>query len=348
MAKRRPTIEDVASLAGVSIKTVSRVVNREPNVRASTREKVDQAIAELGYRPNPSAQNLASHRARLVVLAYDDPSAYEVPSSGYIINMQEGALRACREHGFELVIHPCNYRDADVGNVLQGLIEQVRPAGIIVAAPLSNMAQIVDAVRATDTPLVRLSTGSSNGTEFTVATDDREICAEMTRYLASLGHTHIAFIKGNRSHKAVANRFDGYRDGLDQSGLPFRAELVAEGDNSIGSGEQCAEQLLQAEPRPTAIFCANDDMAAGAIRVATRHGISVPDELSVAGFDDISLAQQIFPSLTTIAQPLSAMAEAASRALIDGARGEPRDPMLETIPSKIKVRESTGPAPERA
>lgn len=342
----RPTIDDVASLAGVSIKTVSRVVNREPNVRQSTREKVEKAVAELNYSPNPSARNLASHRARLIVFVYDDPSAYEVPSSGYIINMQQGALKACRNAGFELLIHPCNYRNKDIGKELQDLIRQINPAGIIVAAPLSNMKKIVQACSATEVPCVRLSTGSRNGKEYSVATNDREISAEMTRYLASLGHQRIAFIKGDKRHKAVGNRYDGYRDGLQQSGLPFSEELVAEGDNSIGSGELCAEQLLKQSSRPTAIFSANDDMAAGVLRVATRLGIDVPGKLSVAGCDDISLAQQLYPALTTIRQPLSTMAETASLALIDGARGKPREPALEIIPGKIQVRESTGPAPK--
>jgi LacI family transcriptional regulator len=160
MTQRRATIEDVASLAGVSIKTVSRVVNREPNVRASTKEKVENAIAKLQYRPNPSARNLASHHARLIVLVYDDLSGYEAASAGYIIKMQEGALRACRPEGFELLIHPCNYRDGKAGAKLQEQISQVRPAGIVVAAPLSNMPAIVDAVEATNTPYVRLSTGA--------------------------------------------------------------------------------------------------------------------------------------------------------------------------------------------
>lgn len=342
----RPTIDDVASLAGVSIKTVSRVVNHEPNVREATRERVEQAIAELQYRPNPSARNLASHRANLIVLVYDDPSAYEVPSSGYIINMQEGALRACRASGFELLIHPCNYRDKNIGKELQELIGQVRPSGIIVAAPLSNMSKIVRAVNTTGTPCVRLSTGSRTGKEYSVATNDREISAEMTRYLAGLGHRRIAFIKGDARHKAVGNRFDGYCDGLKQSGLDCLEELVTEGDNSIGSGEQCAEELLMRSPRPTAIFAANDDMAAGVLRVATRLGIRVPEELSISGCDDISLAQQIYPALTTIRQPLSAMAETASLALISGARGKPHAPGLEIIPGTIQVRESTARCPD--
>jgi LacI family transcriptional regulator len=348
MTKRRATIEDVASLAGVSIKTVSRVVNREPNVRASTQEKVEDAVAKLNYRPNPSARNLASHHAHLIVLVYDDMSAYEAPSSGYIIRLQEGALRACRKEGFELLIHPCNYRDVMVGANLQEQIGQVRPSGIIVAPPLSNMPVIVEAVKATNTPYVRVATGTGNGDQYEVATNDREISAEMTRYLASLGHKRIAFIKGDRAARAVGNRYSGYIDGLNQSGLPHTAELVVEGDNSIGSGERCAEQLLQLEQPPTAIFSANDDMAAGVIRVALRNGIHIPEELSVAGCDDIALAQQIYPSLTTIQQPLSAMAEAASVALIDSSRGRPHEAGLEIVPGKIMKRESTGPAPENS
>jgi len=348
MAKRRPTIEDVAELAGVSIKTVSRVVNREANVRDSTRENVEKAISKLKYRPNPSAQNLASRRAHLIVLVYDDPSAYEVPSSGYIIRMQQGALKACRKAGFELLIHPCNYRNAHVGGELRELINQVRPAGIIVAAPLSNMPKIVRAVKETGTSCVRLAHGSGNGTEYSIVTNDREFSAEMTRYLASLGHERIAFIKGDTAHKAVGNRFDGYRDALEQAGIQYRDELVAQGDNSLGSGEACAAELLQREPRPTAIFCANDDMAAGVLRVATRLSIQVPDELSIAGCDDIALCRQLYPSLTTIRQPLATMAEAASLALIDAARGRPREAGLEVVPGTIEIRESTAPPPANA
>lgn len=346
MTKRRATIEDVASLAGVSIKTVSRVVNREPNVRLATKEKVENAVRKLQYRPNPSARDLASHRARLIVLVYDDPSAYETTSAGYIIKMQDGALRACRPEGFELLIHPCNCRDSEAGTQLREQIGQVRPSGIVVAAPLSNMPMIIDAVDATQTPYVLMSTGNGNREKYEVATNDREISGEMTRYLASLGHKRIAFIKGNRTHKAVGNRFTGYTDGLKESGVPYIAELVVEGDNSIGSGEQCAEQLLQRKNRPTAIFAANDDMAAGVIRVARQMGIVIPDELSVAGCDDIALAKITFPALTTIRQPLRAMTEAASRALIEGSRGTPRGPGLETIAGTIRVRESTGPAPQ--
>ena len=340
------TIDDVAELAGVSIKTVSRVVNREPNVREATRAKVDAAIAELNYQPNKAARNLASHHSHIIGLIYDDPSYYEIPSAGYVIRMQQGTLSACHTSNYELLIHPCQYRKKDIGNEIKTLIEQVRPDGIVLAAPLSNMPKIVRAIEATGTPLVRLSPGTANGKQLSVVTNDREISAEMTRYLASLGHTRIAFITGHPSHKAVGNRYLGYRDGLEQSGLRFSEQLVAAGDSSIGSGEECAMQLLKTGNRPTAIFAANDDMAAGVIRVADRLGIKVPDELSVAGFDDIALARQVYPALTTINQPLSAMAEHAAVALIASVQGKRTLLGTEIVPAALQVRESTGPAPD--
>jgi LacI family transcriptional regulator len=336
------TINDVAARAGVSIKTVSRVINREPNVREETRLRVEQVIAKLRYRPNLSARNLASDRSRLIALVFDDPSAYEIPSSGYIIKMQLGALRACHKAGYDLLIHPCRYRNRGVGAELQALIEHARPDGIILAAPLSNMPRIVRAIEDTGTRLVSLSPGEEGGGRLSVSTNDREISAEMTRYLASLGHRHIAFIKGHASHKAVANRYLGYRDGLEQSGLEFSESLVTAGDNSFGSGEECGTRLFRLKKRPTAIFAANDDMAAGVIRAADRLRIQIPEEVSVAGFDDIALARLVYPALTTIRQPLGVMADRAATAIIDG-EAEPEGKII--VPAELQIRESTGPAP---
>lgn len=343
----KATIDDVAELAGVSIKTVSRVVNQEPNVRDSTRARVIEAIAQLNYRPNLSARNLASQRSYLIGLIYDDPSAYEIPSAGYVIRMQLGVLRACRTADYELLIHPCNYRHKNIAAELKALIEHARPVGIVLAAPLSNMPRIVRAIRATGTPFVRLSPGASDGTEYTVATNDREISAEMTRYLASLGHRRIAFIKGHTSHKAVGRRHLGYLDGLKQSGLPAADDLVEQGDNSFESGEAAGSRLLQRRARPTAIFAANDDMAAGVVRAAALLGVRVPAEVSVAGCDDVSLARQICPTLTTIRQPLAAMAERAALRLIAGAHDGAAKAGVEVVPATIQFRESTGPAPGR-
>jgi LacI family transcriptional regulator len=180
-----------------------------------------------------------------------------------------------------------------------------------------------------------------------VVTNDREVCAEMVDYLASLGHERISFISGHTSHKAIENRFLGYKDGLQRNGLTFSQELVADGDNSFSSGEACAEKLLALSSPPTAIFAANDDMAAGVIRCADKLGIDVPGQLSVAGFDDVSLARQIFPSLTTIRQPLSTMAERACMALIRNLNEGTELHGSEVVPATLMIRESTGPAPRR-
>ncbi len=342
----KATIDDVARLAGVSIKTVSRVVNREQNVRESTRERVQRAISELNYRPNLSARNLASLRSHLIVLVYDDPSAYEIPSGGYVIRMQQGVLRACGAADYELLIHPCNYRNRNATDKLHALIDQVRPDGIVLAAPLSNMPRIVKAISDKGTPMVRLSPGKKNGKEYTVVTNDREVCAEMTRYLASLGHQRIAYVTGHPRHKAIKNRFLGYKDGLKQSDLPFSEDLVIAGDNSFNSGEACGDSLLSRKNPPTAVFTANDDMAAGVIRAADKRNIDIPGQLSVAGFDDIALARQIYPSLTTIRQPLSQMAENAAEALINDPGDGSKLKGTNVVPAMLMIRESTGPAPE--
>jgi len=340
----RVTINDVAAVAGVSIKTVSRVVNQEPNVRDSTRARVEEAITRLSYRPNPSARNLAKKRSSLIGLIYDDPSAYEIPSAGYVIRMQYGALRACRTADYELLIHPCDYRSRSLGSELRTLIEHARPVGIVLAAPLSNVPEIVQAIEGTGTPFVRVSPGTNNVSQPTVRTNDRDISAEMTRYLASLGHRRIAFIKGHSSHTAVGNRFLGYLDGLNESGLPYSTELVEQGDNSFDSGVAAGMRLLKRADPPTAIFAANDDMAAGVIRTAHALGVSVPGRVSVAGCDDVSLARQISPTLTTIRQPLAAMAERATLMLIHGAQNKTETQGTEIVPATLQIRESTGPA----
>jgi len=343
----RATIDDVAALAGVSIKTVSRVVNQEPNVRDATRDRVEKAIAQLNYRPNLSARNLASQRSRLIALVYDDPSAYEAPSGGFILRMQTGVLRACQTADYRFIIHPCNYQSPGITQELKALILHARPQGIVLAAPLSNMPRIVRTIASAGTPLVRLSPGTANGEPCSVVTNDREISAEMTRYLGSLGHRRIAFIKGHPNHKAVANRYLGYVDGLKASGLSLDEALVEQGDNSFASGEAAGRRLLELEVPPTAIFAANDDMAAGVMRAAALLGVAVPGRLSVAGCDDISLAIQLCPTLTTIRQPLETMAEHAALALIRESHKSEQPHGTDIVPATIRIRESTGPAPTR-
>ncbi|MEM9209658.1 MAG: LacI family DNA-binding transcriptional regulator, partial [Pseudomonadota bacterium] len=301
------------------------------------------AVAELHYSPNQSARSLASRRSFLIGLLYDDPGRYAVPSSGYVIKLQQGLLRACKAANYDVLLHPCNYEDPDIGEQITDLIEQSRVDGLAVAPPLSNIRAVLDAIRAKDKPFVQIAPGAQTSGRLTVVTNDRDVCAEMTSFLASLGHKRIAFIKGNPGHKAVAERYLGYKDGLEANGLPYRETLVCEGDNSIGSGEECAHRLLTQKHRPTAIFACNDDMAAGVLRVAQQMGIAVPGALSVAGFDNIPLAQQIYPALTTVNQPLREMADAGAQALINQLQSRESCGDLITIRSELVLRDTTAP-----
>ncbi|MEM9302217.1 MAG: LacI family DNA-binding transcriptional regulator [Pseudomonadota bacterium] len=340
---QRATIDDVAARAGVSIKTVSRVVNNEPNVRDATRDKVRAAIADLNYYPNASARRLAGNRSFLFALVYDDPSAYPDASANYVTNLHGGALKAAREAGYDLLIHPCDYQSSGLLEELDQLIDHSRIDGLILAPPLAEVKPVVRMLRKLGKPFVRVSPGKVQGYD-AVHTNDREICVAMMRYLVSLGHERIAFIRGHEDHKAIGDRERGYEDGLREAGLPLRSSLVLQGNNSFDSGVACGARLLQRKRRPTAIFAANDDMAAGVLHQALEMEIPVPDELSVAGFDDVSLAQHVFPTLTTIHQPVKQMAERATKLLFEAIVGKPRKERT-LVESTLVIRESTGPAP---
>ncbi|WP_405237301.1 LacI family DNA-binding transcriptional regulator [Lentisalinibacter orientalis] len=336
----RVTIEDVASLAGVSIKTVSRVVNREPNVRSDTRQRVEKAIRELDYTPNTSARSLAGNRSFLIGLLYVNPAA------SYIINILTGAVDACRAGGFELLLHPCNYTDADLPGQISELARNTRLDGLILTPPLSDLGELIAELDTAGIPLARIAPGAHDDAGRSVCTNDKEICAELARYVISLGHRDIGFIVGHPDQLAVQQRYAGFRLALKEAGLKVRKSLVCHGDNSFESGVDCARRLLQRKRRPTAVIASTDDMAAGLISVAHELGIRIPDELSVTGFDDVPLAHKVWPPLTTIRQPMQAMGERAAALLLARLSEDGSGEEGANIPSEIVIRESTGPAPE--
>lgn len=327
------TIEDVAKQADVSIKTVSRVLNKEANVRQQTRDKVLKTIDTLNYQPDPGARRLAGGRSFLIALLHDSST------SGYILDVQMGALKTCRSEHYELLIHPCDY----LGNMvpeINALVDQLRLDGVLLTPPLCDMAPLSRALHEKNVPFVSIASGEGLHASGMVYTNDRGASAEMTSYLASLGHERIGFIIGHPDHKAVANRFLGYQDGLKRSGLDFDAKLVAQGFSSFESGVECGSQLLRQPDRPTAIFASNDEMAAGIMRAAHQLELRIPQDLSVAGFDDLPLAKQLTPALTTIRQPIRAMAETATQLLLSILRGQtPEAPPM--IPCLPQYREST-------
>jgi LacI family transcriptional regulator len=338
------TIIDVAARAGVSIKTVSRVINNVKTVKPHTRERVMRAIQKLDYHPNPSARGLGGSRSYLLGLLYDVSCDY------YATGVLSGVLETCRAAHYQVVMQPCDYKSPSLAEDVTRNVRQSRADGVILTPPLSDLSAVTQVLNSQQIPYVRISPAKHSDEHRSVYTNDRESCRVMTEQLAALGHQRIGFIIGNPDHAAVADRHRGYLDGLRACGLRLDKSLVVQGYNSYVSGVDCARKLLNvpAARRPTAIFASNDEMAAGVLAVAHGWGLSVPEDLSVAGFDDAPLASQVWPALTTIRQPIPGMAAKAAELLIRQLSGEPPDSKPHSLPSTITYRQSTGPAPNRA
>lgn len=335
----KATIQDVAKLAGVSIKTVSRVTNREANVRQETRRKVQRAVKRLDYRPNPSARSLAGTRSYHVGLLFDNLSA------SYLMSIQSGVLSTGRAEGYDLVIQPCSYADPKLVASVSSMVGSKSVDGLILPPPLSDMQPLLKTLDKLGVSFALIAPADRSNRHRSVFTNDQEVCVEMTRHLASLGHRRIGFVIGHPDHGAVGNRYLGYRDGLKTCGLKFDRQLVKQGYNTFESGVKCGQRLLNLEHPPTAIFASNDDMAAGVMTVAHEMGLAIPGDVSVAGFDDAPVASQIWPALTTIRQPMEEMAIRATALLLRELRGETDNAIEHTVVSTLVLRKSTGPCP---
>lgn len=334
------TIRDVAAQAKVSIKTVSRVINNVTTVKPHTREKVLRVIRKLDYHPNPSARGLSGSRSFLISLLYDRSCEY------YATSVLAGVLETCRAAHYQVIMQPCDYRSPSLVEEVERNVKQSRAAGVILTPPMSDFTVLLTTFKKQRIPYVRIAPAEHSDNQRTVYTNDRESSARMTEHLAALGHMRIGFIIGNPDHAAVADRYKGYLDGLKNCGLDVDKNLIAQGYNSHASGMQCARKLFhmpEAE-RPTAIFASNDEMAAGVLAVAHSLGLGVPDDVSVAGFDDMPLASQVWPALTTIRQPISAMSAKAAELLLKQLRDEPEDKVAHVLESSVTFRQSTGPA----
>lgn len=310
---RRPTIKEVAKLAGVSFKTVARVVNNEPSVTAERREAVHKAMAMLNYAPNISARQLASKRSYLMALVF---------GGGGLDNFaraQTGAIRRCREAGYQLIVEEVvPGSESEVATRLHN----ARVDGVIVLPPLSFHPHLLQALRDRDLRYALISPDGGDPIASSVGLDDKLAAEQMTSRLIALGHQDIGFISGG-DRRASTYRRIGYRTALENAAIPLRPDLEAEGDFSFKSGEAAARQLLGGSVRPTAIFAANDGMALGVMVAAARLGLRVPEDLSVAGFDDMPYAKLVWPELTTVRRPLREMAAAAVDLLLEPEDGRP-------------------------
>lgn len=300
------TIHDVAQRAGVSPMTVSRVVNGEKNVRETTRAAVICAVEALNYAPNPAARSLAGAEGARIGLLYSNPSA------SYLTEFLVGALDESSRKTAQLMLEKCetgtNAQRAAVHKLIAGGVD-----GVVLPPPLCESDVVLSELKEAGVPAVAVASGRFNAKASSVRIDDFAAALEMTNYLLSLGHKRIGFIKGHPNQTGSTERERGFDKALLDAGLGPKDAPKVQGYYSYRSGLDAAEELLSLPLPllPTAIFASNDDMAAATVSVAHRKGLDVPGDLSVVGFDDTSIAITVWPELTTIHQPVAAMAEIA-------------------------------------
>lgn len=307
------TIHEVARHAGVSPMTVSRVMNSNSNVREATRELVMRAVKELNYTPNPAARSLAAAQGTRIALIYTNPSA------AYLSELLVGALDGASRTAAQLVLDTwANISPSSERAAARKLASSV--AGVILPPPLCESKAISSEFVAAGIPVVAVASGRFQPDLSCVRIDDFRAAQEMTAYLIELGHSRIGFIKGHPNQTASARRFEGFQAALQEAGIALDPALIQQGYFTYRSGLEATEKLLVRKRPPTAIFASNDDMAAAAISVAHRRGLDVPRDLSVVGFDDTPTATTIWPELTTIRQPIAAMAESSIELLLRSIR----------------------------
>lgn len=310
--KTKTTIEDVAELAGVSFKTVSRVLNSEGSVSQETLLKVNEAIRHLNYRPSNAARNLAGNKSYTLGYVYDNPNAY------YILDMQNGILAENREQGYELIIYPCSANNSQIVHELATMIEHSQLAGLIISPPLSEMPDVLTALDEMKIPYIRIISASnvSNKSSPCIYINDRSAAFDITEHLIEQGHTKIAFLRGDESHNSSHERKTGYLNALKKHGIPIVEDYLIDGSYSFEFGVQGAKQLLSLAEPPTGIFSCNDEIAAGALFTSRLEGLNVPEDMAIAGFEDSPFSRQTWPMLTTAAQPTNTIARRAAASLI--------------------------------
>jgi LacI family transcriptional regulator len=346
------TIYDVAARAGVSIKTVSRVMNKEPNVRPAMRERVLEAASALDYSPNLSARSLAGSRSFVIAVFVDAALTIDhwrsERGADYLSRIQLGATLQCRDAGYHLLIELIDHDAPRVRQEVAALLAALKPDGVILTPPSCDNETVLELLDKAGTPYVRLGPERRDGVGPRVHMDDFAAAREMTQHLAGLGHRRIGFIVGEPRYGASQARHGGYLDAMKQLGLPVADSWVRQGDFTFQSGLDQAKALLSLPDRPTAIFASNDDMALGCLAAAAELGLMAPGEVSVAGFDDSPSARFSRPQLTTVRQPVVEMASLATRLLISGVikgSASKAEPLDELLPFELIHRASTAPPP---
>jgi LacI family transcriptional regulator len=352
---RAPTIYEVAAKANVSIKTVSRVLNGEPNVRPGVQQRVLAAVAELGYRPKMSARGLAGGRSYTLVTFLDEGLTMDHwrigRSNPYVERLQFAGMLQCRKSGYHLLVELLDPASPRVEQWIQSTLAALNPDGVILTPPISEDQRIISLLEQFNAPFARLSAVPSKAACLTISMDEVAAAAEATNHLIDLGHTRVGFISGGPGFASSALRERGYRAALEGRGIALEKKLMSIGDYTFEGGKRAAAVLLKEKNPPTAIFASNDEMALGAIHEASRRGLAVPRDLSIIGFDDFPAAQYSIPPLTSMRQPIDDMGVLAVKRLIEHAatqRGVAMQQDHAVVPHSLVVRASTCPPPRAA
>lgn len=311
----QPTINDVARIAGVSKKTVSRVINHSPLLNDDTRRKVEDVIGDLGYIPNPQARALALRRNFLIGLVHDNPNAQTV------MNVQQGMLEALQGSEFEMVVRPLNRGSATMLDDLRHFLERQRLFGVLLMPPISENDSIARLCDEIGCRYVRMGSAMLDDAAHMVASNDREAVRTAVEYLIEQGHRRIGLVAGPHGFRSARERREGFEEALTAAGIALPRSMVADGNYTFDSGRVAADRLLDVVPRPTAIFSSNDEMAAGVMHAAMERGLQIPRDLSIVGFDDTPVAAHVWPPLTTVRWPIVSMARSAALKLLAGVDG---------------------------
>jgi LacI family transcriptional regulator len=323
------TIQDVAKTAGVSVSTVSRVLNGKVDVSSETQEHVLAVIGELGYTTNLAARSMRSFKKNLVGLIMPD-IAYP-----FAVEVMRGVNQAIAESEFDLLV----YTTGDVRKSGRASHEQKYVSllnnsitdGTIIVAPVTGEFS-------TDAPIVSIDPLMSNPNYPSVHATNYQGATDAMDYLIDLGHKRIGFISGRAELESSTRRLKGYRDALEKAGLPVDETLIASGDYTTETGVKCARELLSLEDPPTAIFASNDQTAMGIYQVAQEAGLSIPEDLSVTGFDNIMESKYL--KLTTVDQFIYEMGLVATQMLIKLINGETLESQTYKMQTELVIRDS--------
>ncbi len=329
-------ITDVAKKAGVSIATVSRVINGNTNVRENTKQTVLKAISDLNFTPNINAQGLQKKITKTIGLIFPDASSY------YFAEIIRGISSRLRKEGYHIIV-ASSHDEEDEVNTLISLLKSGRVDGMILMMPsIQNVNVFKDSL--VHTPVVYLSTGINTSQSTTVVLDNYQAAKDITEHLIWHGHKRIAFIHGAPRNFDSMERYNGYVDTMKNHNFEVSKTLESHGNFTEASGFKSAMELLNQKVRPTAIFAANDAMAIGTIEAAKRLSLKIPDNIAVVGFDDISTAQYIDPALTTVKVPVYKVGQIVGRSLFnqltDGKKNIIEEKIV--IPLKVLIRKSCG------